>query len=32
MFPQVGLGEIPVKLERRDVAVLDSFDIFLFKF
>lgn len=29
MFPQVGLGEIPVKLECRDIAALNSFDIFL---
>jgi hypothetical protein len=31
MFPQVSFGEIPVKLERRDVTALDIPDIFLFK-
>lgn len=30
VFPQVGLGEIPVKFERRDVAALDGIDISLY--
>jgi hypothetical protein len=30
VFPQVGLGEVPVKLERCEVAALDSVNIFLY--
>ena len=29
MFPQVGLGEIPVELEHCSVTMLGSFDILL---